>query len=223
MSPRLAPALSLLLIAGCAAPWRASPLDRGEQVPIDRLRKIDPMGMDRYARPKAPDQAAPEDPAAAARDRFAGMATVPLAIEQARASALEHNLDLKVAVITPSISEARVAQQEARFGASFTTRALWQEADSATASTVESAQERIQQVEPGVTIPLRTGGTATVSLPVSRVETNNEFATLNPSYQSDLAFSISHPLLRNAGRAVNTTAIRVADYNRQISEAETKL
>src|ERR1041384_4363627 len=101
MSPRLAPALSIIVLAGCTAPWRASPLDRGDQVPIDRLRRIDPMRMDQYARSPAPAQAPPEDPAKAARERVAQMERVPLSIEQARASALEHNLDLKVAVITP--------------------------------------------------------------------------------------------------------------------------
>src|SRR5205085_7944161 len=128
--------------------------------------------------------------------------------------------DLKVAVITPSISEAKVDAEEARFEAAFTTRALWQETDSPTASRLSSAQEKIQTLEPGVTIPLRTGGTASVALPMTRAETNNAFATLNPSYETDLAFSIAHPLLRNAGRTIATTAIQIANYNRQVSEAQ---
>jgi outer membrane protein TolC len=38
-----------------------------------------------------------------------------------------------------------------------------------------------------------------------------------------VVFSISQPLLRNAGREVNTASIKVANYNRQISEAQAKL
>src|SRR5690349_8161332 len=144
MFPRLAPALSLMVLAGCTAPWRSSPLDRGDQVPVDRLRRIDPMDMDRFAKPPPPAQAPVDDPAKAARERFAQMETIPLSIDQARASALEHNLDLKVAVITPSISEARVDAEEARFEAAFTTRALWQEIDAPTSSRLSSAQEKVQ-------------------------------------------------------------------------------
>jgi outer membrane protein len=225
MSTRTAPLFvaALAIVSGCTAPWERSPLDRGEQVPLDRLRRIETMRMEQYAKPSRPADAPPEDPSRAARERFAQMEALPLSIEQARASALEHNLDLKVAVVTPSISEARLDAEEARFEAAFTTRALWQETDSPTSSQLNSSQQRIQTVEPGVTVPLRTGGTATVSLPMSRFESDNSFSTLNPAYETDLAFSIAHPLLRNAGRAIATTAIQVANYNRQISEAQTKL
>jgi outer membrane protein TolC len=224
MSPRFAAlTLAAALLAGCSNPLAPAVSDRGVQVPVDRLRRIDPMGMDRYTRPAPAAQALADDPARAARERFAKMETVPLSIEQARASALEHNLELKVAVITPTISAARADAEEARFEAAFTTRALWQETDSPTSSELASAQQKLQTVEPGVTIPLRTGGTATVGLPMSRVETDNTFSFLNPAYETDLAFSIAHPLLRNAGRAVATTALQIAGYNRQISEAQTKL
>jgi outer membrane protein TolC len=219
---RLTPALALL-IAGCSNPLARHESDLGRQVPVERLRAIQPLHLDHLAKPPPPEGAPEPDPAVAARSRFAGMAEAPLTIEEARASALEHNLDLKVALIDPTIARQNVDIEESRFEAAFTTRALWQETDSPTASSLTSAQQKFQQIEPGVRIPLRTGGTATIGLPFTRNETNNAFSFLNPSYTSDLDFSISHPLLRDAGREVNTTALRVANYNRQITEAQTKL
>lgn len=221
--PRSTPLLALLLLAalgGCDNPLKSVESDYGRRVPIERLRQVDAMKL--TERP-APAQGEAESPIAAARARFAGLAEAPLTIEEARASALEHNLDLAVALLDPTIARESVTQEEARFEAAFTTRALWQNNDNATASSLNSSQSEFQLIEPGVRIPLRTGGTATVGLPVSKSETDNSFSFLNPSYASDLNFSISHPLLRNAGRTVNTTAIRIANYNRQVSESQAKL
>jgi outer membrane protein len=230
----VAPVIAMAVLAGCSNPLWPKASDRGRQVPVERLREIEAGRIERFERARAagdagravapPGQApGPEDPARAAKERFAGLAEVPLSIAEARASALEHNLDMKVALVDPTIAEARVRVEEARFEAAFTTRALWQETDTPTSSRLSSSQVRFRQLEPGVTIPLRTGGTATVSLPITKTESNSEFASLNPAYTSDLNFSIAQPLLRNAGRGVNTVAIEIANYNRQISEAETKL
>ncbi|MEX2219804.1 MAG: TolC family protein [Phycisphaerales bacterium] len=223
MHPRHALLVIPLLLAACGAKNPLWPDERTAKVPPQRLRDIEGANLGRFAKPPPPPQAPPEDPAAAARARFANLESLPFTIEEARASALEHNLDLRIALVNPTIAGARVDEERARFEAAFTTRALWQETDSPTASTLVDAQQRFQIVEPGVRVPLRSGGTATVSLPITRNETSNPFTTLNPSYTSDLAFSIAHPLLRGAGTRVAGTAIEVAGYNRQISEAQTKL
>lgn len=57
----------------------------------------------------------------------------------------------------------------------------------------------------------------------TRTLTNQESFLLNPSYSSVLAFSISQPLLRNTGKRANTHSIRIARYNHQISQSQTKL
>lgn len=215
--------LSVLVAAGCESPLGPRESDYGRRVPAERLREIQPLGIERFAKPAPPPGAPEEDPLAAAKARFAGLSEAPLSLPEVRAAALEHNLDIKAVLINPAIAAQNVAIEEAVFEPAFTTRALWQETDSPTASSLVSAQQQFQSIEPGVRIPLRTGGTALVSLPVSRTETDNQFSFLNPSYRSDLDFSISHPLLRNAGREVNTTGIRIASYNRSISEAQTKL
>jgi outer membrane protein TolC len=56
-----------------------------------------------------------------------------------------------------------------------------------------------------------------------RTKTNVTYPTFNPSYNSDATLSISQPLLRGAGTRANTHAIRIAEYERQITDARTKL
>lgn len=216
----------LLVLAGCTNPLASDESDYGRRVPVERLRQIDPMAMEQYTKQAPPPK--DEDLPGLMRERFGrgrfdGLAKAELSLEECRAAALEHNLDLKVALISPTIAAQSVSEEEGRFEAAFTTRALWSQTDSPTASTLASAQAKSQSVEPGVTIPLRSGERVSVSLPVARSESNNTFSTLNPAYTSDLQFSISQPLLQGAGRRANTGALRVASYNRQVSEVEAKL
>lgn len=216
---------ALLVLAGCADPFQPRASDYGTLTPIERLRLIDPSNLPKYAKPElaTPPDAMDQASIQAARTRFEGLDKVPLGLQECRASALQHNLDVQVALVDPAIAAEAVSEEEARFESSFTTRALWAETDTPTASTLDAAQQQRISVEPGVRIPLRTGGTANVLLPLSRTQTNNQFSTLNPAYNADLEFSISQPLLRNAGRRANTHGLRIASYNRQITEAQTKL
>lgn len=211
----LAPAL-----IGCSRnPLFADDSDYAPPLALERLRRIEAAPIEEYRVDTAPPTV--ED-AKAARAHFEGLERVELSIAECRASALEHNLDLQVALMNPAFAAERLAEEEGRFESVFTLNTLWSETDSPTSSSLDSAQQKFQRVEPGVRVPLRTGGTATVTLPVTRNETNNQFSTLNPAYTSDLQFSISQPLLRNAGRRASTYAITIASYDRQISEVQTK-
>lgn len=226
--------LASALIGGCSQgnPFRAREGDYAQKVAVERLRSIPASGIESSRRVAPPTK----DPAAAitastptmeayaaAKARFAAMATTDLTVEQARASALANNLDLKVAFANPTIDQQRVYEEDARFEKAFTLRTDWRQNDTPTASTLVSGQSETQSIEPGVKIPLRTGGTATVSLPVQRNQNDNSFSTLNPAYTSDLQFSLSQPLLRNAGRRANTAQLKIAGINQQVSQAQTSL
>lgn len=209
-------AAALLAAAGCSNPLLSRPEDFAPRLPAQRLRSVANADFTPYRKP-------PSDTPAPAPGRFENVETFTLTIEQARASALAHNLDLKVALLNPAIAEQQVRVEEARFESAFTLRARYIDLNQPTASELASAQSQVLSIEPGVRIPLRTGGTATVSLPFSRSENNNRFSTLNPAFSSDVQFSISQPLLRSAGRRAATAPIRIAGYSQQASEAQTKL
>lgn len=222
------------LNAGCAqSPFASDPDDYARQVALSRLREIQTSRLEAHeaARKAAQtDQSmqaivdeAKQDPKTPDERAAAVAPAVALSLEDSRASALSNNLDLKVAVIDPAIARESVNAEEAAFEKVFTLNASWRELDTPTSSDLSSSSLSQQTVEPGVRVPLRTGGTASIGLPISRSEDNNSFSTLNPAYSSDLVFSISQPLLRGAGRRVATGALRIAGYQAQASEARTKL
>jgi outer membrane protein TolC len=213
-----------MVIASCGCttnPFAADPLDKDTIVSRDQVRSINALMIERYERQEpAQDTGTVLEEA---RERFAAMETMELGINEARVSALENNLGLSATLLSPTIAAERVSGEEAKFEAAFTLGASWSETDDAVASTLSSAQAKSQNVTPGVRIPLHTGGEISVTAPFSRFETNNAFSTLNPAYTSDVNISLSHNLLRGAGRRVATHSIRIAEYDRQISEAQSKL
>jgi len=222
-------ALALATLAGCSGnPLASHPSDYGRRIASpERAREVEAFHPEAYlARPpRTLDEAAAEEAErrAGLLARDAERARVEISIEDVRAAALSNNLDLRVALVAPAIAQARLSEEEAAFEAAFTADFRWQEIDAATATDLASGQARVQRLVPAVEVPLRTGGTARVALPMSRTSDNNQFRTLNPAYTSDLEFTISQQLLRGAGRRANTHAIRVASYDRRIGLEQTKL
>ncbi len=218
------------LVGACTNPFTSDESDYGRLVPLDRFKELETVDLEKYRKTHGakplPDVSRPgvaEEIAAEQRARFDGLGSAELTLEACRASALENNLDLKVALVSPAIARQSISEEEGRFDAAFTLRSFYQNNDSATASELDSAQSTFGLIEPGVRLPLRTGETINVTLPFSRSETDNQFSTLNPSYAADLRFSVTQPLLRGAGRRANTAGIRVASYNTQAVAAQTRL
>jgi len=149
-----------------------------------------------------------------------------LTLEQCRALTLENNLDLKVQLINPAIAAERVSEQEAQFEAVFYSNLTYSKTDTPVASfldEISGSQVDYLGTNLGVQVPLRTGGTVRFDLADSRAKTGSPYSVFDPSYGSDLSVSISQPLLRGAGKRANTYAIRIAEYERQIIDARTKL
>lgn len=148
-----------------------------------------------------------------------------ISLEECRVLTLENNLDLKVQLINPSIAAERVSQEEARFEAVFSARAIYSKTNTPVASFLEIDGNKAETtyIDYGVNIPLRTGGNIKFNVTDNRNKSDSTYSRYNPSYASDFSASISQPLLRNAGKRVNTHGIRLAEYNKQIMDARTKL
>jgi len=149
-----------------------------------------------------------------------------LTLEECRALTLENNLDLKVQLVNPSIAAERVSEQEAQFEAAFYSNLTFYKTDTPTASfldEISGSQVDYTATGLGVEVPLRTGGTINFDLADNRSKTGSPYSVFDPSYASDMSVSISQPLLRGAGKRANTYAIRIAEYERQITDARTKL
>jgi len=206
---------------GCTTnPFAEAPGDKDVIASKDRLRRIGMLKLDRL---DIDAGGTPDEQIEAARSKYAGRESVEVTLDEVRLDAFEHNLGLRGTLVGPVIAGERVSQEEGAFDALFTLDASWFNGDDATATSLANGQSESQSLTPGVTVPLRTGGEITISAPLSRFETDNSFSTLNPAFTADLQFSLSHNLLRGAGRKVATHGIRLAEYDRQISEAQAKL
>jgi outer membrane protein TolC len=208
--------LGLFLLGGC------NQLPAGEEfyeikIPPEKLRQIETLDLEKATaeegdRPDVNEAKVPPE-------------ELELTLEQCRALAMENNLDLKVQLISPAIAAERVSEEEARFEAAFFSNMGYIKTDTPIATTwdLTGSQRDTSSMDFGVRVPLRTGGTVTFDLADRRTKTDSTFPTFNPSYSSNLSVSISQPLLRNAGNRANTYAIRIAEYERQITDARTKL
>lgn len=219
----IAIAMLPLLAGGCMTnPFGADPLDKHTIASPERLRSISALVLEQ--REYEPDaQPTKEETLQNARDRFADVERIELTLANARVAALANNLNLSATLIAPTIAQEQVSEEEGRFEAVFTLSGSVRDNDDAVATSLEGSQSTSRSITPGIRVPLRTGGELNITLPISRFETNNSFSLLNPAYTSDLNFSLSQNLLRGAGRRAATHSIRIAEYNRQISEAQTKL
>lgn len=184
------------------------------KVPQEKLRQIKPLEL-------TPSETEPNFPPASALE---AKEEIELTLEQCRAWALENNLRLKADLIEPTIYEEGVSAEKAIFEASFHTNVDFYKTDgpTITSSLVEGSEDETTSFNPGFEIPLQTGGTIYIDLYDRRWKTD-QLVTVNPSFATDLSFSISQPLLKGAGKRANTYRIRLARYDQQAAESRTKL
>jgi outer membrane protein TolC len=152
-------------------------------------------------------------------------AELEISLAACRAMVLENNLDLRVQLIEPAIADERVGEEEAKFEATFSAGVNYFKNNTPVASTLDIAGSEVEGLNTrlGVNIPLRTGGEVTVNLTDVSIETDSDFAIYNPSYETDLSASITQPLLRGAGRRASEYGIRIARFDRGMTDARTKL
>jgi len=82
---------------------------------------------------------------------------------------------------------------------------------------VTALQQLYHRYSIGYGQTLHTGTRVDVDFFVNRRSDNNQFNTFNPAYSGTLTYQITQPLLRNYGRNINDTAIRIARNNRNVS------
>ncbi len=210
--PTLLPGCGKGLFEQDTSTWRVAP---------ERLHRI------ATSDPVASSTTAPVDPESAlktALERADPMPVWPsridLSLAEVRESTVRNNLELRTELLAPTIARRDIDIERAKFEATlfadYTRNGSNQFTDAVGRESTSDA------LDVGVSFPLVTGGTLNAFTDVGRSE---------PSFSGDgvgewsagLGFSISQPLLRNAGVATNTASIRIAEYNGQIASARTKL
>jgi outer membrane protein TolC len=170
--------------------------------------------------------------------------TAQFTLADLRIKALKNNLNIQVAKVDPDIAASDVRKEQAKFDQIFYIYANYNEADYPKQSSdyvqfqsdnptlnnqevklnLLEQRKKILDVEAGIRVPLRTGGTVTLSTPIANKRTSRQDAQFDKNqYQSALRFSFSQPLLRNAGVDVNEASIRIANLEQQSASLNTRL
>lgn len=130
-----------------------------------------------------------------------------LSLDDAIATALEHNLGLIIAGYNPANARDDIIAEEAQFDVELFGSTSLSESLSADRSSALDEDDVIPQSESrranaGVDKRLRTGATVTIESGISRQSSNNN-AARNPDYSADVGLSIRQPLLKDAWSRIN--------------------
>ena len=164
-----------------------------------------------------------------------------LSITDARQKALQNNLSLKIIRYDPIIATQKLNIERAKFDTIFFANAKYgrknlpsQSSDLVSLTSdnaslnnqivklnnLEQTNEAIN-AEVGVEVPLRTGGSVVFSAPFTNKNGVSSFG--KSEYNSALKFSISQPLLRDAGVNNNEASISIANLEQLGQQARTRL
>lgn len=229
-------AAALLMVAGCADPmavFSERDGDTARRLPAQRVQSAPALEIERFR--KAPLPAEDQSPEAlvarAAKeveDRSAGAggqgaASVEWSLERARALAVANNLDLKVSLIDPAVARQAEARERAKFDAVFRPSLGAFKTDRPNTNSTAVTQVRGVNAGAALDVPLRTGGTLTVGMSGDFTQAVNPFVSFGDTYNTRVSSSLSVPLMRGAGREVNTASIKIAGYQADIASAGTRL
>jgi len=137
--------------------------------------------------------------------------------------ALKNNLGIAVERYSPRISELEIVKAEAEFDPEFAAEVSGGGTTSPGFSTwagetaLTARRDKEINLEAGLSKKFSTGATGSVLLYTRRLQTNRSGIFLNPSWSSDLTFSLTQPLLKDFGRKINEAEILIARNNESIS------
>ncbi|MFO0828074.1 MAG: TolC family protein [Phycisphaerales bacterium] len=146
-----------------------------------------------------------------------------ISLAEVRAATLHYNLDLRTQLVEPAIARRTIDAEQAKFESTLV--ASYRRSGS-NQFTLPAFGDRAatDAMTLGVRTPLITGGTFEISGDSTRSDNAAGFNFDGTGeWASGVAFSISQPLLRNAGADVNTASIRIAEQDGQVVSARTKL
>ena len=148
-----------------------------------------------------------------------------LSEDEAVRLALENNLGIQIARITPQIEDLSVAEARAGWTPSFSTRIENGSTESPSNSFLSGAtgdktsDARLTSTV-GVQQLLPWGGNYTIGWDGTRSTTTNVFSNFSPQLRSSLSLSYTQPLLRNFSIDGVRQQLEISERNRDISDID---
>lgn len=137
---------------------------------------------------------------------------------------LTNNLDLKVERYNPYLQEKEITKEKAAFDP--LARFSLQDKKMVVSPTTfingvgpnQSYEQETIDYEFALSKKLITGGFGELKFITNKYETNSFWQYINPTYHSNLVFSLNQPLLRNFGINLNKSRIIISSNNKDISQ-----
>lgn len=151
---------------------------------------------------------------------------VPLTLSEARARALEKNIELRVERENVTIAESGETKARGAYDPTLRADARWRDRTDPVNSILSGAPtgdlapgNSGYAANLGLAQLLPTGGTLSLTTSVSRDETTNVFAILSPSWSTSIGLELRQPLLRNLRIDPARQGLRVARVDQARSAA----
>lgn len=145
---------------------------------------------------------------------------VLLTLDEAVEVALSHNLGLVIERYTRSQARLAIQQTLGVYDTLANALATAAERTAPSVSQLVASSSNRQAVNFNFIQTIPTGGQLTFGWDNSREESNLQFQELNPSFDSNLAFSFDQPLLRDFGRNIMERQILLARSRSRVSREE---
>ena len=139
---------------------------------------------------------------------------------------LENNRDLTVSRAVPLSSAYRIPSAYRPFQANFHVVGDLSHTTTPSSNVLAGAASLKQLTHTytaGFDQVLETGTAYSANFDFTRSSSNSVFTVYNPAYNGTIRYAISQHLLRDFGRGVNTSGIRIARNNEKISELQFEL
>ncbi len=135
--------------------------------------------------------------------------------------ALRNNTGLRIRRLDPILRTGDLAVARAAFEPSLVGSARLSDTRERSTTLLSSNVAHTRQADASVEVAgrLPAGTRYSLGLFGDRLDTSSSFQTLNPAYHLEPGLTLTQPLFRGAGSAVNRAAIRLAATNLKVSEA----
>ena len=153
-----------------------------------------------------------------------GRTLLEITVDEAIARAIESNLDLQTARLSPEIQRYSLQAAEAAFSTTLSSTYGYNNSTNQSTSQLDGGAQTMTERQTynasiSKTMPWY-GGRLSADFNNNRTETNNAFSTLNPSFRSTLSFNYNQPLLAGFATDNQRTALETQAIQGQISEIQ---
>jgi len=148
--------------------------------------------------------------------------SLSLTVDECIKRALEKNLSLQVAVLSPQLSELSLIQAGEKYYPSLSFNYTDSASRNASYSWLDAASGSVitlsGRYSGSISQQIPFGGNAQISLDGNKTDSTSRGQTINPRYQATLGFSFTQPLLQGFGYKISNYNILVSRNNLDISE-----